>query len=370
MRADLLTAVWLLLGTTGAAVVLLLRWLLARAGTAVDEMIKQDYASFAFRVGDMVIWLASRRTPDPEHHFEEWLAHMRDMRAATGHASLPEALWILAAAGRVKALPPPQPLGAVPPDRDFGDNVLDQIFTLWVEPELARRGRPLDRASVGSAVVLMAPGAPPHVLLDDEAPWVARVRAKRAIEAGEAVTSDDIDVNSLESLTPANLDPNTAWTGFVTFGPDRLIAFDFRRNRKTAADLLAQARKEHALGISLIRRWERCAGADHLHAAADAAVVAQQLLHADEPIADPAERVREFRSFAQLGNVPAGHARCLDRLVELKSHRSMRTWLHRTPSKREFVNLAETVEDMINIAKMRVGEVTPPDRPERSESGA
>lgn len=223
MRADLLTAVAVLVGTIGAAVVVVLRWLLARAGTAVDEMIRQDYPSFATRLGDMLIWWASRRTPEPEHHLEEWRAHMHEKRAATGRASLFEALSILSTAGRIQPLAPPRHLalpGHQVPDTDFGHNVLDQIFSLWVEPELARRGLPLDRASVQSAVVLMPPGAQPQVLLDDETRWVARLRTKRPVEAGAPVTSDDVDVNSIESLTPANLDPNMAWTGF-----DQIIQF-------------------------------------------------------------------------------------------------------------------------------------------------
>jgi hypothetical protein len=71
--------------------------------------------------------------------------------------------------------------------------LVEQVFELWVEPELASRGLELDRSEVTKVVVELAPGKPAHVAVNEDAGLVAEVRATGPIPAGQPVTLDDFD---------------------------------------------------------------------------------------------------------------------------------------------------------------------------------
>lgn len=343
-----------------AAAMLVLRWVLARAATFIDEMAKQDYPSFGARLGDAVLWFGARRTPDPVAAFEEWIAHMSALRAETDRPCLPDAIWMFLTSWMT-----PYEAGADGPrvagapaaalDPSFSTGLMDQMFTLWIEPELVRRGRALDRAAIHSAVVVMAPHSAPRVLLDDEARWVAKLPTKRAIEAGEEVTDDDVDVDAITGLRPDGIESDAGWTGFVQAAGRQWISFDFRRNRGRAGALLDDAASALAASHSDQRFRLRRRSMRHLLVAANLAVAAQELLHADDPLDDPVQRATQFREFAKLGNVPLSHSRCLDRLQRLSAIKGALP--SRLASGRtELRHLTATVADMIEVARVRVGD--------------
>jgi hypothetical protein len=91
--------------------------------------------------------------------------------------------------------------------------LLDQVCQLWVGPELERRGLVIAPTQLSKALVVMAPGRPVQVLLEDEVSLVASVRAARAIAEGQPVTPQDFD--DLRDLQPAEIDPDGGWVCFA-----------------------------------------------------------------------------------------------------------------------------------------------------------
>ncbi len=200
------------------------------------------------------------------------------------------------------------------PDPDFSAGLLEQIFDLWVEPELQRRGVDMGRDGVRKALVVMAPGRRVETLINDEAELVAHVRATRPIEAGEAITTRDFD--QVEGVRPFDVDPDAGWICFARLGPQVVIAFDFRRNRARAGRLVERARE--------FTRTARLAHADGLlgpslegaFAAAELAVVGQMLLMDDDPPRAHPKRKRWLVGWTELGNAPEAHSRALTALAK------------------------------------------------------
>jgi hypothetical protein len=74
-------------------------------------------------------------------------------------------------------------------DEDLGAPLLNQIFEIWVEPELTHRGLQLSRDQISKVVIEMDPSqARPIIKINEEATIIAEAKATRAIEAGEPVT--------------------------------------------------------------------------------------------------------------------------------------------------------------------------------------
>jgi hypothetical protein len=103
----------------------------------------------------------------------------------------------------------------IEPHPDFAANLLEQIFSLWVEPELERRGLPVDRSTVHKALVTFSPDQAqiPVIAMNDEAELVGSFRTTRDIKAGEPVTEDD--VAEIEGIEPANIDQNNGWIAYA-----------------------------------------------------------------------------------------------------------------------------------------------------------
>ena len=64
---------------------------------------------------------------------------------------------------------------------ELGGSLLEQIFELWLRPELERRGLDIRPEDVGRALVIFKPGEEPEVLIDTEAPMIVRGKATRPI---------------------------------------------------------------------------------------------------------------------------------------------------------------------------------------------
>jgi len=208
----------------------------------------------------------------------------------------------------------PPGISALDPEPDASAALLEQIFDLWVEPELQRRGVDMGRDGVRKALVVMAPGRRVDVLINEEAELVAHVRATRPIEAGEPITTQDFD--HVEGIQPFEVDPDAGWICFARVGQQVIIAFDFRRNRARAGRLVERARE--------FARTARLAHANGLlgpsieaaYGAAELAVVGQMLLIDDDPPRDHPKRKRWFVGWTELGNAPQAHSRALTALAK------------------------------------------------------
>jgi hypothetical protein len=230
---------------------------------------------------------------------------------------------------------------------EFASNIIEQVFDLWVIPELARRGEEPDRSLVNKALVIMIKDRAPEVLLNSEFVLATKARTTRDIEAGEAITAADIA--DIESMHPEDIDPNAAWIAYLAL-PDgkAFVSFTFLYERGKARSLLAIANSYLATARRALEAGDVRPAIENANAASELAVMAQMRVHLEDE--DPKDkhksRCRWFDSWAALGNADDAHAKAVRRLAQLRpfvryADESM------PPKEGEVAKLVETVEQIV-----------------------
>ncbi|MHB1525541.1 MAG: HEPN domain-containing protein [Candidatus Dormibacteria bacterium] len=186
------------------------------------------------------------------------------------------------------------------------------MFRIWVEPAVAERGLGLSRSEIVQALVVLAPSDTPRVSINDEVELIASVRAARPIEAGQVVTLGDI--SGVQDLRPANIDGNAGWLALAKIGNEVTIAFDFRRNRQTAALLVSRALEFTEAATISLGKGHLGPAIENGFAAVELAVKAQMFLLQDNPTKVHRERVTWWSQWEKLGNAPPGASQVLQQL--------------------------------------------------------
>ncbi|TCK21397.1 hypothetical protein [Pseudonocardia endophytica] len=152
-------------------------------------------------------------------------------------------------------------------DNEFAENVVQQIYEHFLNPETDRRE--VERDSFTRALVVLPP-APGElrVLLDNEFEMSATFRAARDIAYGEEVTSADI--SDLTDLHPVVPDPDAGWVAVAKL-PDgrRMVAFDFRRNLGRAAKVLKRFDQYRSAADAAVELELKAPAIDLAHAACE-----------------------------------------------------------------------------------------------------
>lgn len=236
------------------------------------------------------------------------------------------------------------------PDPQPGDALVEQVFELWVNPELKRRGLQLSRDEITQVVVEM----PAHdgdlmVSLNQDAEIVAMTTAKRDLKAGETVYLEDID--QINEIYPTNVNPNSGWICYVRISGRELVTFDLRPNKAKASALLQKAQEYLDTAKSMADRSPDVS-IDNAHSAAELTVQAQMLLMRNET---NNHRVRRkwFAGWTELENSPRHHS---DLLFDLANQRSAaRYGAERVALKPGRLNeILDTVQEMIDTATVRI----------------
>jgi len=229
--------------------------------------------------------------------------------------------------------------------------LLEQIFQLWLRPELEARGLDKQPEEVIRALVIFTPGQKPKVLIDAEAEMVVRGRTTRPIEAGEPVTEADLE--AIEGLVPHDIDPDAGWIGFILFKNVYTIAFDFRRNKARAARRIQRATEFLATARLALDNHLKGPAVENLYAAAELVVVAQMGTLDDKPPNSHQERRRWFAGWTKLGNAPSDHGRAL---ADLAGYRASARYADGSLRVRDvhLARLADQVADMIAHAEKEI----------------
>jgi hypothetical protein len=239
---------------------------------------------------------------------------------------------------------------ALDPELEFGANVLENVFVTWIEPELARRGLPLDRSSVWAAVVELLPGGGAQTTLNDDAKIAAKATATAGIAPGTPLTEENI--GSLERFQPAGVGADSGWIVYVVFAGAPYLAFDFRYNKSRISELLdladdyvATAQASYAVALR--------PAIDNLYSAAELTVQAQMLGQSQKTTF---HRVRAawLKNAADLANVPVAHDQVLNRL---HGERAAARYAD-GPSQMTATDVAEALQavtQMIDFARARTG---------------
>jgi len=122
------------------------------------------------------------------------------------------------------------------------ERTLIHAFELWITPEIERRktaGLIGETFTLSRAQILFGDEGPPMVRLNEEVKGRLLVQVSRAVKVGEPVREGEITEFKSMELLDSDLD----FGHFTIFRQGRawILAFNFKRNRKYAADLIALA---------------------------------------------------------------------------------------------------------------------------------
>jgi hypothetical protein len=235
----------------------------------------------------------------------------------------------------------------------FSEAIIEQLFTNWVEPELRRRNLPIDRSKVHSVLVELSPLGGAVVRLNEEARFVGRAVAHRAISAGELVTGDDI--GEIHDFWPEELDGNSGWLGYAVVGDVAILKFDFHYNKVETRELLALASEFHRAARLITVETPRPA-LDNLYSAAELAV--QAMIRAEAQAVEPHKghqtRGEWLQAEVELANAPQVFRDAYQRLrQERRNARYGET--KPTVTAQDLDVLVDIVNQMIVHARVRAG---------------
>lgn len=251
---------------------------------------------------------------------------------------------------------------------EMASRVVDQMFDLFVMPEVERRGLPDNRGAIQKALVTFPPGGSPVVALNDEVELSVQAEATRPIEAGEEISFADINPESIRGLRPVSIDPDSGWLAIAQVLPGSFIlAFDFTRNRSRALRLLDKAQSFLEAAQDSLSGERLSPAIDAAFSAAELSVTAMMHLLFDDVDKGRNQHKRRLQWFAQwtkLGNSPEEFRKLLGRLATLRP--AARYGDGELPGSGEVAGMLADVESLIQHARTRVGEPlpalpTPPD---------
>ena len=244
---------------------------------------------------------------------------------------------------------------------EFGNRLAESLNeTFWL-PEIERRGGPAAVGPLSKALAVFEPGKPLVTLLNDEVQLVGRAMARRPIEAGEAVTTDDI--GEFTEVFPLNVAPDAGWACMAVF-PDgsAVVSFDFRRNRGTALERLDRAGEFVVAARRSLQDQHPGPALASAHAAAELAVTAISItMEAERPKAgrgrnSHAKKQGWLADWTRLGNAPSEFSHILGRLGQLRS-RALYAEGAVDADPQECEALIAGVELMIDHARVAVGDI-------------
>jgi hypothetical protein len=206
---------------------------------------------------------------------------------------------------------------AIPQGDEMAAALLDQVFDLWVLPEITARGLQLGRDQVTRALVTLEPSAVPKVSINDEAMLSVRMPAPGPVAAGEAIP---IDSDAVSGLRPLTVDADAAWIAFAVLGDHVIVAFDFRRDRATALALLDRADAFLRTANAALAAGDEHPAVETGWAAAELGAMAQMLVIGGSLQQSHQARERWFANWTsrKLRNAPRAHHQALARLAELR----------------------------------------------------
>lgn len=204
---------------------------------------------------------------------------------------------------------------------DLGSIILENMLTLWVDPELERRGGAPEwtREKLTRIQVIMYVGRTPQVLLNDEAEVIMSIKLKPGIpkNRGEPIMLDEIErVHDLEPARHKDAGHMTA----VRIGEGWSLAFDFRYNLTWAKAHADAAREFFETAREALRHDRRRAAVDTAASSAELAAKAILLTMPDQVLLDSKSHAvvhEKFNVYAKL-NVPPEQRLAFNRLRQVR----------------------------------------------------
>jgi hypothetical protein len=210
-------------------------------------------------------------------------------------------------------------------DSEAARRLEEQIWELWVQPELRRRndsGTLSPDFKLRAFQVLFASpndGGATSVRLNEEVMATARCAFRRTIGPGDPVYARDIE--AIEEITLPDQEANRAHITGLDLGGKWVTYLDLRYDRKRALAHLEAA--DDFLKVARYAQQERLwrPFLENLFAVVELAAVAQLLITPcglDEERKSHGTTKRKYAEWAGLGNAPRSSSQALAKLIKLR----------------------------------------------------
>ncbi len=245
-------------------------------------------------------------------------------------------------------------------DEEMGRRFFEQAMEFWIKPEIKRRhdeGRLPQGFSLWAAQVMFDPpgGGPPEVRLNKEVRGTFEVSVSRDVD----INKGTISLEEIEKLKKINLPEEELDRGHLTMilvkGFWR-IGFDLRYNKRKVRSVIVAARE--------YLDYARQAIVEHKHRLSlDLAFAAGELsakgFLMTEPLEIPKRHKRILSRYSMhedLGNVPTGFGRALNRLIKRRDMARYRPYEHKI-TEQEALSAIELSQQMLSHTEGRVQDI-------------
>jgi uncharacterized protein (UPF0332 family) len=207
---------------------------------------------------------------------------------------------------------------------ESSDRTLQQVFELWVIPEVERRrssGQLSPNFQLWRAQIVFDVDAPVRVRLNDEVQSVMKVRASRAITKGEAVGMNDF--SEVVSIELTGNDPNAAHITVFFHQGTWYLSWDTRYNVqwidttiKTANEFMESARENLNSSPPRLRSFT-----ENLFSSVELLAKAVLLVLSDKKVLRGKTHgliKSNFNKWSNLGNIDSDFANLLNELERMR----------------------------------------------------
>ena len=207
-------------------------------------------------------------------------------------------------------------------DPKMGEVLIKEVFNLWINPEIERRrksGQIRRMLRLKAAQVVMTVDGAPEVRLNEEVKIVIRMRATKAVKAGEVFVIDD--TMEIEDMELTDADPNAGHVTLFGHGGAWRIKFDFRYNSERCREILTIAREFLDTAASCQRKKNLSAFVDNLFSATELMAKAELLMIPDKAILYAKSHgvvSPKYNMWGKLGNTDQAYVQLLNRLSSLR----------------------------------------------------
>jgi uncharacterized protein (UPF0332 family) len=207
------------------------------------------------------------------------------------------------------------------------ENMFNQVFELWITPEVKRRqaagliARPY--ALSAAQVIFHADGRPFEIRLNEQVRAMGKVKLKTGVNKneGDAIYADEVE--SFESVRLADdEDPNCGHITLRRLGDKWTIWFDLIYNKGRAKEHLAAAREFLAAASTALANNNLRAFVDTCFSAAELAAKALLMTtpsSGERTIKKHGSVHSRYNAHSKLGNVKAEHRTVFNRLAALRT---------------------------------------------------
>jgi uncharacterized protein (UPF0332 family) len=195
-------------------------------------------------------------------------------------------------------------------EKELASNLLDQVFALWINPEVSRRkesGSLEQKFALSAAQVVIHVDSPIEVRLNNEIKGLLKAKASRPIAKGEAIRNPDFsEILDFELVTP---DDNAGHVTVILHRGLWFIKFDFLYNKSRIREALVVAREFiESAKASLDRK--------HMHAFSEALFGATELLAKAMLLKMPDEKILKAKTHSFVGSGLNRQAKVRDSIRE------------------------------------------------------